>query len=176
MHMKNKKNWISLGIFLAAVAVLSAADQITKAAAESALKSGRTIPIIKDVFELYYLENTGTAWGMFDGGRIFFLILTVIIFAVLVFIIFKMPLRKKYLWMRITIILLGAGAVGNFIDRLFLGYVRDFLYFKVINFPVFNIADCYVTVGLIMFILMILFIYKDSDFDFIKLNGKAENE
>ena len=173
--MKNNKKWISLGIFLAAVAVLSAVDQITKIMAEAALKNKNSIPIIEDVFELYYLENTGTAWGILGGGRVFFIILTVIIFAVLVFIIYKMPLKKKYLWMRITVILLGAGAAGNFIDRLFLGYVRDFLYFELINFPVFNIADCYVTVGLILFIIMILFIYKESDFDIIKLNRKAKN-
>ena len=69
-----------------------------------------------------------------------------------------------------------AGAVGNFIDRLFLGYVRDFIYFRLINFPVFNVADCYVTIGLALFIIMVLFIYKDEDFNFLKPDRKGSNE
>ena len=85
-------------------------------------------------------------------------------------------ITKKYMLMRITIILLGSGAVGNFIDRLFLGYVRDFIYFRLINFPVFNVADCYVTIGLALFIIMILFIYKDEDFNFLKPDRKGSNE
>ena len=141
-----------------------------------ALKTTKTIPLIKNVLEFYYIENTGTAWGMFGGGRIFFLVLTVIIMAVLVYITYKLPTTKKYMLMRITIILLGSGAVGNFIDRLFLGYVRDFIYFRLINFPVFNVADCYVTIGLALFIIMILFIYKDEDFNFLKPDRKGSNE
>lgn len=113
---------------------------------------------------------------MFGGGRIFFLVLTVIIMAVLVYITYKLPTTKKYMLMRITIILLGSGAVGNFIDRLFLGYVRDFIYFRLINFPVFNVADCYVTIGLALFIIMVLFIYKDEDFNFLKHDRKGSNE
>lgn len=67
-------------------------------------------------------------------------------------------------------ILLAAGAIGNFIDRVRFGYVRDFIYFKIINFPVFNVADCYVTVSVIIFIILILFVYKnEDDFAFLSL-------
>ena len=84
---------------------------------------------------------------------------------------------KKYMLMRITIILLGSGAVGNFIDRLFLGYVRDFIIFHDLSiFLVFNVADCYVTIGLALFIIMVLFIYKDEDFNFLKPDRKGSNE
>ena len=70
----------------------------------------------------------------------------------------------------ITCILLAAGAIGNFIDRVRFGYVRDFIYFKIINFPVFNVADCYVTVSVIIFIILILFVYKnEDDFAFLSL-------
>ena len=58
--------------------------------------------------------------------------------------------------------LLAAGGLGNFIDRLFLGYVRDFLYFKLIDFPVFNVADSYVTIGLVILIILIMFVYNEK--------------
>ena len=78
----------------------------------------------------------------------------------------------------ITCILVVSGALGNFIDRLTLAYVRDFIYFKIINFPVFNVADIYVTVSVILFIILLLFIYKESDFDFLKIreNNKEGEE
>ena len=172
--MKEKNSSLkSILIFVISVAILTFFDQLSKIIMVDALKTTKTIPLIKNVLEFYYIENTGTAWGMFGGGRIFFLVLTIIIMAVLVY---KLPTTKKYMLMRITIILLGSGAVGNFIDRLFLGYVRDFIYFRLINFPVFNVADCYVTIGLALFIIMILFIYKDEDFNFLKPDRKGSNE
>ena len=70
---------------------------------------------------------------------------------------------------------LVSGAVGNFIDRVRFGYVRDFIYFKLINFPVFNVADCYVTVSVALLIILILFVYKEDDFGFLKLSKKGDN-
>lgn len=76
---------------------------------------------------------------------------------------------KKYMPLRICSILLIAGAVGNLIDRVRLNYVIDFFYFKLIDFPIFNVADCYVVVACIIFAFLILFYYKeDSDFDFLR--------
>ena len=83
-----------------------------------------------------------------------------------------MLFRSRYIPLLITCTLLVSGAVGNFIDRVRFGYVRDFIYFKLINFPVFNVADCYVTVAVILFIILILFIYKEEEFDFIRLSKK----
>ena len=164
--MKEKNSSLkSILIFVISVAILTFFDQLSKIIMVDALKTTKTIPLIKNVLEFYYIENTGTAWGMFGGGRIFFLVLTVIIMAVLVYITYKLPTTKKYMLMRITIILLGSGAVGNFIDRLFLGYVRDFIYFRLINFPVFNVADIYVTCGVICLFFLILFVYSDKEFD-----------
>ena len=71
--------------------------------------------------------------------------------------------------------LLAAGGIGNFIDRLILGYVRDFLYFKAINFPVFNVADSYVTIGIIMLIILILFVYDEKDFEFFQFIKEKDN-
>ena len=99
-----------------------------------------------------------------------FLVLTVIMICLITYVVLKMPLIRKYIPVYITCILLAAGAIGNFIDRVRFGYVRDFIYFKIINFPVFNVADCYVTVSVIIFIILILFVYKnEDDFAFLSL-------
>ena len=68
-----------------------------------------------------------------------------------------------------------AGALGNLIDRIFRGYVVDMIYFVPINFPVFNVADCYVTVSVVLLIILILFVYKEDDFGFLKLSKKGDN-
>ena len=70
---------------------------------------------------------------------------------------------------------MAAGAIGNFIDRMMWHYVVDFLYIKAINFPVFNVADCYVTVSVALLIILILFVYKEDDFGFLKLSKKGDN-
>ena len=73
-------------------------------------------------------------------------------------------------------VLLAAGGLGNFVDRLFLGYVRDFLDFKLIDFPVFNVADSYVTIGLVILIILIMFVYNEKDFGFLPFVKDKSNE
>jgi len=68
---------------------------------------------------------------------------------------------------------LAAGAIGNFIDRMMWHYVVDFLYIKAINFPVFNVADCYITVSTVILLIALFFCYQDDDFSFLKPSGKA---
>lgn len=80
---------------------------------------------------------------------------------------FKIPKEKKYIPIKIITILITAGAIGNLIDRIFLGYVVDFIYFELINFPLFNIADSYITVASIALLIFTLFIYKDEDLMFV---------
>lgn len=86
---------------------------------------------------------------------------------VIVLIYLRIPNGKKYIPLRITLIMIAAGAGGNLIDRLHLGYVRDFIYFSLIHFPVFNVADMYVTIAVFFLILLILFVYKEDDFAFL---------
>lgn len=170
MDNKKKYNIKALVILLIVSCVLVIVDQITKIMAVSKLKEQKPFVIIDGVFEFYYLENTGTAWGLFGGARYVFLVLTVIILAVVVLIVLKMPYTKKYLPLHIVTVLISAGAVGNFIDRLLYGYVRDFIYFKLIDFPVFNIADIYVTVSMFALAFLILFKYDDEDFEFLRIS------
>ena len=125
------------------------------------------------VFELHYLENRGAAFGILQGQKVVFLICTAAVLAILAFYYNRMPVKKRYLPMRIVGILLGAGAVGNLIDRMMQSYVVDFLYFKLIDFPIFNVADCYVTVGAILLAILILFVYKDEELGFLSLKKKV---
>lgn len=168
--MKNLNKKGLLGYILGIV-LLCLIDQLTKIAAVSALKGKSPFVLIKNVLEFYYLENTGMAWGMMSGARIYFLVLTVLIVGVITYVIIKMPRTRNMLPFFAVLTVLASGALGNFIDRLTLGYVRDFIYFKLINFPVFNVADIYVTVSVVCFAVLILFYYKEDDFSFLKKTG-----
>lgn len=168
--ISKKRRILSLVLYIVITAVLTQIDQITKYIAEQRLYNKPNFVIIKDVLHLTYLRNNGSAFGMFSGKINAFLVLTVIMICLITYVVLKTPLIRKYIPVYITCILLAAGAIGNFIDRVRLGYVRDFIYFKIINFPVFNIADCYVTVSVIIFIILILFVYKnEDDFAFLSL-------
>ena len=162
---------------LAAEAVLTALlvllDQATKLAAVSALKDGDPFVLIPGVFQLQYLENRGAAFGLLQNARIFFLAVTLIALAAVIYVLVRLPLKRKYIVLRFLMVLIAAGAVGNMIDRVFLGYVRDFLYFSLIDFPIFNVADIYVTCATILLILLLLFYYKEEDdFAFLSPGGK----
>lgn len=145
-------------------------DQFSKYLAATDLKQNGPNVLINGVFQLRYLENRGAAFGIMQNKQYFFVIGAVIVLAVITFFYSRMPFTKRYQPLRICAVLLCAGAVGNMIDRIRLDYVIDFFYFNLIDFPIFNVADCYVVVACIAFVLLILFYYKeDSDFDFLSL-------
>lgn len=150
------------------VILLTTLDQWTKYLAERRLKGAPDISLIPGVLELSYLENRGMAFGMFQGRQILFLTLCILFFAVLLYLYVHIPKNKYYLPLLITGAVLASGALGNFIDRLFYGYVIDFIYFSLIDFPIFNAADIFVVCGGIAFVILVGFCYKDEDFDFIK--------
>lgn len=166
----NRTDKISRGkSYLAAFLGFAAAvlvDQITKYLAEIFLKNAEPVVIIDGVFQLRYLENRGAAFGVMQNMQYVFVagaLVIVIAFAVLYG---RIPCRKRYIPMKICGVLLCAGATGNMIDRLRLNYVIDFFYFNLIDFPIFNVADCYVVCACIAFVLLILFYYKEED-DFL---------
>ena len=170
MNKKTKYNLIGLAM----VGLLIALDQWTKALAVKYLMNQQPFVIWDGVFELHYLENRGAAFGILQGQKVIFLICTVLVLAVLAFYYNRMPLEKKYQPLRAVGVLLGAGAVGNLIDRMVQSYVVDFLYFKLIDFPIFNVADCYVTAGAILLAILIFFVYKDEELGFLSLKKKHE--
>ncbi len=155
---------------LAVVVVLVLFDQWTKALAVQYLMHTDGIQLIPGVFRLFYLENRGSAFGMMQNQKTFFVIFTVIVLVVLALIYRRIPDTKKMFPLKCIGILIYAGAIGNFIDRVRQSYVVDFFYFELIDFPVFNVADIYVTVSAFLLLILVFFYYKDEDFDFILKN------
>ncbi len=137
-----------------------ALDQITKWLAVEFLTKVDTFPIIEDVLHLTYLENKGAAFGMLKDNRwVFLLISTVAIIALLIFII-KNPPKNKWLGLGISFIV--GGGIGNMIDRTCLGYVVDFIDFRLINFAIFNVADSFVCIGAVLVFIYIFFFYDEK--------------
>ncbi len=170
-----KKKVLPSIISIVTVALLIWLDQWTKVLAVRHLKDAPAIELIPGVFELAYVENRGAAFGMMQNQQMFFLIMTVIVLTGVVCLYIRMPFERRYLPLRACFTAFFAGAIGNMIDRLDLGYVVDFFYFRLIDFPVFNVADCYVTVTVILFAVLFLFYYKEEELAFIPgMSGKKE--
>lgn len=147
-------------------AILILLDQLSKYWATVALKGKEPIVLWEGVFELHYLENRGMAFGLLQNRIGIFLIMTVLILGAIIYYYRLVPNTKRMKPLRIAMVVLAAGAVGNMIDRIVNNYVIDFLFFKAINFPIFNIADCYVTVSFAALIILILFYYKEEELNF----------
>lgn len=140
------------------VFVLTVIDQFTKYLVIQNIQLNQEIPILGNVLVLGHIQNFGAAWGSLSGMRILLLIITIIVSIVLCVLYKKIIDKDKFKPVRLCFVFILGGAIGNMIDRIRLGYVTDFIYFKIINFPLFNFADICVTVSI--FILVILFIFK----------------
>ncbi len=161
MNLKQKQ---FAGFFLSC-AVLVGADQWTKFLAVDRLKGQSPFVLIDGVFELTYLENRGAAFGMMQGRQLVFFLIAAAVIIAAVYSVWRMPGGRRYFPLYCCAVAVTAGAIGNMIDRLSQGYVVDFLYFRLIHFPVFNVADCYVTVGAALLILLIMFYYKEDELE-----------
>ncbi|WP_029688800.1 signal peptidase II [Thermoanaerobacter sp. A7A] len=129
-------------------------DQLTKYLAVKYLMPIGSYPVIKNFFHLTYVANKGAAFGMLQNKTLFFIIITLIVGAVLIYSMIKLPGNSVYNY---TLAMILGGAIGNLIDRVRLGYVVDFIDFKF--FPaVFNVADSFIVIGAI--ILGYLMIFK----------------
>ena len=171
----SKKNKLILGDVLGMI-ILILADQFTKYLAVIHLKDKPVIPIIQDVLELSYLENRGAAFGMLQNQKIFFDFVASIILAVIVYVIYKMPVDRKYNKLHVFLTFIASGAIGNMIDRLRLDYVVDFISFVLIHFPIFNVADIYVTVATAFLVILILFFYREEDLRFLSFKQTKYRE
>lgn len=160
---------------LLCIGMLILADQITKIWAVNTLKEGRVIELIPGVLQFHYLENQGAAFGILQNQQTFFVIAGAMILCLVMYILFVTPHERKYRILNVLLVMIASGAIGNMIDRVNLGYVVDFIYVSAINFPIFNVADCYVTVATILLALVILFYYQEEDlavFGFKKKENK----
>lgn len=144
-----------------------AVDQISKYFAVINLKGRENAVWIKNVFELQYVENDGAAFSSFSGKQGFLLVVTIAVMLFVIFELIRIPDGKRYAWLRIDFLMIVAGALGNMIDRVRQGYVVDFFYFVPINFPRFNVADIYVTLAMPLLIILLFFVYKDNETEFL---------
>lgn len=168
----NKKKKLQLAVDILLALLLIIVDQTTKYFAVTDLMNQKPKVIWDGVFELHYLENRGAAFGMLQDQKVFFVLIAVIILAVIVYVLIKVPYQKMYTKLHITLVFIASGAVGNLIDRLRYDYVVDFLYFSLIDFPIFNVADIYVTVSSVFLVILLLFVYKETDLEFLSFRTK----
>ncbi len=146
-------------------AVLVGVDQAAKYFAITVLKPLGSINIIEGFFSLTYVENRGAAFGIMQGGKWIFIILTVAVCIACVIYYSKLAAENRLMIVRAAIILVCSGAVGNMIDRLFRGYVVDMLDFNIFgyNFPVFNFADICVCVGAFLLVIGVMFFDRSKE-------------
>ena len=148
-------------IFIISSAVLVSVDQVTKYLALKHLCNKKPVSIIDNVFELTYVENRGAAFGILQDKQILFFVLTIVVLVFIIYSLVNLKLERHYIAYFIFLILIFSGAIGNFIDRIRNKYVVDMIYFKPIDFPVFNFADICITCGCILLVYSLIFIYKD---------------
>lgn len=167
MKTSNKSKGIFIFLDLLFFVLLVILDQITKNLAVLYLKDKPAIVLWEGVFELHYLENSGAAFGMLQNQKILFVSIAAVILVIIGYLLVKLPRTRHYAVLEVLLVLIASGAVGNMIDRVQYNYVVDFFYFRLIDFPIFNVADIYVSVSCVLLAILILFFYKDSDFDFL---------
>jgi len=141
--------------FFTGILLITILDQAAKFFAAGLLQSVKTLPLWENVFHFTYVENPGAGWGIFSDHT---WLLTVVTFVVIVAAVTYMVVKRPTNRLLVTgVTFMIGGAVGNLIDRVRLGYVIDFFDFTLIDFPVFNIADCFITVGAIIFVIYVIF-------------------
>lgn len=177
--MKMRKQ--SLFLSLIALCLLMLADQYTKFLAVSHLKGQAPFVLIERVLEFSYLENTGAAFSSFEGRQAFLILLTALVILLFGWKYVSLPEGRRFLPIRLCMLLILGGAGGNLLDRLTQNYVVDFIYFVPINFPKFNVADIYITCGVALLAVLLFFRYTEEELDLLlrlpgtKRQGGAKN-
>lgn len=173
--MKQNITWKRVLFALLSFLLLILFDQWTKSLAVKYLMDQEPFVLLDGVFQFRYLENRGAAFGMMQGKQMFFVVMALLACTVISYVYFKSPWIKHFHPLRVSMLFLAAGAVGNLVDRILLGYVVDFFYFELINFPIFNVADIYVTCATILLAILILFFYKEEELEGLLPSKKEKN-
>lgn len=176
--LQKKTDTLKKGPLLCADALLAALliafDQLTKHLAVVHLKGQPAISLIDGVLELQYLENRGAAFGVLQNQKWLLLAVGIIFMAAVCYFLIRLPEDRKYFIVHILASAIIAGGIGNMIDRIRLDYVVDFISFILIDYPIFNVADCYVVIATIMVFILLLFVYKEEDLSFLFKKKKAK--
>ena len=135
-------------MYEAIIAILIGLDQVIKHWALNSLKDMETVPVIKNIFNLTYVENRGAAFGLFENNQMIFVVVALIASIAGLYMLHSKKINSKIC--KFSIVLIIAGALGNLIDRVRLDFVVDYFDFVFIWNYVFNLADCFIVVGTIL--------------------------
>ena len=165
--MKNKKI-LSIVLAVTIFTAILVLDLLTKEFIISRLipNVGDSVDVMPGFINFIYVKNTGAAWGVLSGSKAFLIIITIVILILfLVFYILRVRRvgNKSSVWLAICIGLISGGCIGNLVDRIAFGYVRDFINFQFISFPVFNFADVALTCGMIVMLVYFIFFYAKEE-------------
>ncbi len=160
---------------LLSIAAIVGLDQWSKYLIIQHFAEGEEKNLIGEAIVLTYVQNRGMAWGFFQNGQLIFSILTPLAICAVIFLYVRTPWEKEYRPIRIAEVMMVGGAIGNLLDRIFRyepstgsmfhGYVVDMIYAKFIHFPVFNVADIFVTLAFFFMIFLLLFVYNEDEFN-----------
>lgn len=155
---------------------LIAGDQLTKYMAMVSLENKGSIVLVDNVLQLTFLRNSGVILGFLPNQPAFVLFVVIILVLLMGYFLVKLPDKPKFGAIHIVLSCLLAGALGNLIDRICYGYVRDFIYLICIDFPIFNCADILISVSTIILIGLLIFYYKEQDLEFLNFKQKRYRE
>ncbi len=147
--------------YIIVILALFSADQFSKLLTVKYLNEFESVGVIGNFLNFTHVHNTGGPWSIFDSAPYIFILLTVIIFTAGILYFKKNP--PKHLLEKTSICLIAGGALGNFADRILRGYVVDMIDVNLFNYPVFNVADCFIVIGAVLLCIYIIFFDKDLD-------------
>ena len=148
-------------LYAVLILILVLSDQLSKFLTVRYLDEFESVQIINKVLDFTRVHNTGGPWSILNGTPYIFIIFTILVFVIGAIYLKKHP--QKHLLSKISISMIAGGALGNFIDRIFRGYVVDMIDVNFFNYPVFNVADCYIVIGAILMSIYVLFICKEDN-------------
>lgn len=155
--------------------ILVILDQVAKHFARM-LEPDRAYALIDNALEIRPLENLGGPFGILEGQTFLFVFVSLVIVFCAVYMLAKTPNKSRFTPLHISLTVIVAGSIGNVIDRIIKGSVTDYIYISSIHFPVFNLSDVFVALGLVVFIGLFIFKYRENDLIFLDIKQKKYRE
>lgn len=147
--------------YVMAISAFLITDQLSKFFTVYCLNEYQSVNVIDNILSFTHVHNTGGPWSMLDDKPLVFIILTIIILVLGIYYFWKN--KPTHILEKLSVAMIAGGALGNFTDRIFRGYVVDMIDVNFFDYPVFNLADCYIVIGAVLMCIYVIFIYKDKD-------------